>query len=233
MKAVIMEIHKDYCIAVTRDGQFLKRKIPQGVFEIGDEIVIDLELAYKTEKAARPSWVGRFVATASIVVVIVVGIVIGVRFIRGYYSSEGEAVTAKYEAEEKLVAEDEEAGQAFVAREAEEEEEAAAVEDKEGTVVYKDIYFLNEENWVEERVRGVVFSYRVVDGTDLQIRLVNQSSTPYFNGIFNLFMLLSDKSESRIISIPVEEFEPGDIYGEVYLLKEGETSFKLEVFEEF
>ena len=41
MRAVVIEIHKNYCIAVTPDGRFVKQHTEQGELEIGDEIMIE------------------------------------------------------------------------------------------------------------------------------------------------------------------------------------------------
>jgi hypothetical protein len=41
MKASVVEIYKDYCIVLTRDGRFLRQDVPAGAYEIGDEIVIE------------------------------------------------------------------------------------------------------------------------------------------------------------------------------------------------
>jgi hypothetical protein len=41
MKASVLEIHKDHCIVITEDGRFIRRDMPAGVYEIGDEIVIE------------------------------------------------------------------------------------------------------------------------------------------------------------------------------------------------
>jgi len=241
VKAVIMEIHKDYCIVVTEEGRFLRRKIPSGVFEIGDEIMIDQELTFEPAKTPRQSMVGRYLATALVVVVVIVGAVLGIRFIRQYYASEGRGL-AEYEAVAEEAAEE-------VVEEAEEpqyeyeesaeltkdeaEEALAAEEEKEGNVVYKDIYFLDVENWVQEKIRGIMFSYKVESGTVLQVQLENISSEPGFDGTFELFMLKADKSETRVIDIPFKNFVPGDFFEDAFMLQEGETSFRLEVFEEF
>ncbi len=237
-----MEIHKDYCIVLTKNGQFLKRKIPAGVFEVGDEIVIDQELAfYEPQKTAKSSWVGRFVATASIVVVIIVGVVLGVRFAKRYSSSGEVDFSSEYTVVGKE-AQEEEAGEAMITgeeeemaeeEEAEEEVIAAVDEEKEGTVVYTDIYFLNKKDWVEEKIRGILFSYMVADDTGIQMRIENISSMPDFNGNFKLYMLKSDRSVTRVIIIPFENFAPGDIYEDSFSLSEMEKSFRLEVFENF
>lgn len=238
MKAVIMEIHKDYCIVVTEEGRFLRRKIPSGVFEIGDEIMIDQELTFEPAKTPRQSMVGRYLATALVVVVVIVGAVLGIRFIRQYYASEGVSLAEYETVAEEAVGEEAEEPQYEYEESAEltkdEAEEAlAAEEEKEGNVVYKDIYFLDVENWVQEKIRGIMFSYKVESGTVLQVQLENISSEPGFDGTFELFMLKADKSETRVIDIPFKNFVPGDFFEDAFMLQEGETSFRLEVFEEF
>jgi len=238
VKAVIMEIHKDYCIVVTEEGRFLRRKIPSGVFEIGDEIIIDQEITFEPAKTPRQSMVGRYLATALVVAVIIVGAILGERFIRQYYASEGRGL-AEYEAvSEEAVGEEAEEPKYEYEESAEltkdEAEEAlAAEEEKEGNVVYKDIYFLDVENWVQEKIRGIMFSYRVESDAVLQVQLENISNEPGFDGTFELFMLKADKSETRVISIPFKNFVPGDFFEDSFMLQEGETSFRLEVFEEF
>jgi hypothetical protein len=239
MKAVIMEIHKDYCIVMTEDGRFLKRKIPAGVFEIGDEITVDIEMAFEPVIKPRRSMVGRYVASALVVVVIVAGAIIGERFIRQYYESKGieriGLTEALEEAAEEAVGEAEEPQyeeEAVVA--AEGEEEAASDEAvKAGNVVYQNIYFLDTEDWAQEKIRGIMFSYRVESDAVLQVRVENISNEPGFSGTLELFMLKAGKSETRVINIPFSNFVPGDSFEDSYLLQEGETSFRLEVFEEF
>jgi len=41
MKALIVEIKRKYCIIITPDGRFLKKAMPAGNYEIGDEVLID------------------------------------------------------------------------------------------------------------------------------------------------------------------------------------------------
>lgn len=235
MKAVIMEIHKDYCIVMTEDGRFLKRKVPAGVFEIGDEITVDLEMAFEPVVKPRRSMVGRYIATAMIVVVIVAGAILGERFVRQYYESRGIEQIGLTEALEEATEEAEEPRyeeEAVLAAE-EGEEEAADELEKAGNVVYQDIYFLDTEDWAQEKIRGIMFSYRVENGAVLEVRIENESNEPWFSGTFELFMLEADKSETRVINIPFSNFVPGSFFEDSFLLEEGETSFRLEVFEEF
>jgi hypothetical protein len=142
-------------------------------------------------------------------------------------------------AEEKAVAEEATREEVLMEEEAlptEEvaEEPALAMEaEQEETIIYESesVYSLEEEGMIEEYIEEIIFSYKVIDGTSLWVRLENRSITSIFNGTFNLIMLLSDGSVARTITIPLEDFEPGDIHEESFPLEAGETDFGLEVTE--
>jgi len=114
------------------------------------------------------------------------------------------------------------------------EEPALAMEaEQEETIIYKSesVHSLEEGTTVEEYIEDIIFSYKVSGERNLSVRLENSSSTGSFNGSFNLVMLLSDGSVARTITIPLEDFEPGDIHEESFPLEAGETDFGLEVTE--
>src|SRR4030043_1973409 len=83
MKAVIIEIHKDYCIVMTKDGQFIRQNIPAGVFEIGDEIVISKEYSYEP-KTIRAGWLKSLSVASMAVVVVAVLSIFGVWYFKQY-----------------------------------------------------------------------------------------------------------------------------------------------------
>ncbi|MBA7613111.1 hypothetical protein ES703_20354 [subsurface metagenome] len=231
MKAVVMEIHKDYCIVMTEDGQFLRQEIPAGRLEIGDEIVIEKEYYYER----RASWVKSFAIAASVVVVVAVGSVFGVRYLKQYYPAGDIAMVA----EEKAVAEEATREEVLMEEEAlptEEgtEEPALAMEaEQEETIIYKSksVYSLEEGTTVREHIEDIIFSYKVSGERNLSVRLKNGSSTNVFNGTFTLIMLLSDGSVARTTTILLEGFEPGEIHEESFSLEAGEAEFRLEVTE--
>jgi len=224
VKAVIMEIHKDYCIVMTEDGQFVKQRVPAGVFEIGDEIIVERQYSYEP----KVSRVVRFAIAASVVVVVAVGSVLVVRYLKQYYPAGDIAMVA----EEKAVAE--EVTREEVLMEEEAEEPALTMEaEQEETIIYKSesAYPLEEETTVEEHIEDIIFSYKVSGERNLLVRLENISSTYSFNGAFNLIMLLSDGSVARTITILLEGFEPDEIHEESFPLEAGEADFRLEVTE--
>lgn len=224
MKAVVMEIYKDYCIVMTEDGQFLRHKIPVGRLEIGDEIVIERQYSYEP----KVSWVVRFAVAAAVIVVVAVGSVLSVRYISQYHAARGTAMVAEEAVEEKAVVEE-----ALPVEEGAEEPALAMEAEQEETIIYKSesVHSLEEGTTVEEYIEDIIFSYKVSGERNLSVRLENSSSTGSFNGTFNLVMLLSDGSVARTITIPLEDFEPGDIHEESFPLEAGETDFGLEVTE--
>ena len=83
MKATIIEIYKDHCIAVTRDGRFLKERIPAGAHEIGDEIVISQSVLQKTEERSRVfQIISRTAIGFAVLAVIVFGSYFGIQYLR-------------------------------------------------------------------------------------------------------------------------------------------------------
>lgn len=224
MKAVVMEIYKDYCIVMTEDGQFLRHKIPVGRLEIGDEIVIERQYSYEP----KVSWVVRFAVATAVIVVVAVGSVLSVRYISQYHAARGTAMVAEEAVEEKAVVEE-----ALPVEEGAEEPALAMEAEQEETIIYKSesVHSLEEGTTVEEYIEDIIFSYKVSGERNLSVRLENSSSIGSFNGTFNLVMLLSDGSVARTITIPLEDFEPGDIHEESFPLEAGETDFGLEVTE--
>ena len=224
MKAVVMEIYKDYCIVMTEDGQFLRHKIPVGRLEIGDEIVIERQYSYEP----KVSWVARFAVAAAVIVVVAVGSVLSVKYISQYHAARGTAMVAEEAVEEKAIVEE-----ALPVEEGAEEPTLAMEAEQEETIIYKSesVHSLEEGTTVEEYIEDIIFSYKVSGERNLSVRLENSSSIGSFNGTFNLVMLLSDGSVARTITIPLEDFEPGDIHEESFPLEAGETDFVLEVTE--
>jgi len=224
MKAVVMEIYKDYCIVMTKDGQFLRNKISVGRLEIGDEIVIERHYSYEP----KVSLVARFAIAAAVMVVLALGAVLGVRYISQYHAARGTVMVAEEVVEEKAIVEE-----ALPVEEGAEEPALAMEAEQEETIIYESesVYSLEEEGMIEEYIEEIIFSCKVLEGKNLSVRLENSSSTGSFNGTFNLIMLLSDGSVARTITIPLEDFKPGDIHKDEFPLEAGETGFKLKVTE--
>ena len=227
MKAVVMEIYKDYCIVMTKDGQFLKQEIPAGVFEIGDEIMVSEGYVYKP-KVVKVGWMRSFAVGTMIVVMVAVVSIFGVWYLKQYRPSRDIALLTEDTTEETLTVQiEEEAPQ----EEIEEESALSMNAEQEEKVIFDSTYPLEEEAQVEEDINGIIFSYEIIDNVNLRVKLENKSYTPSFNGTFNLVMLFSDGSESRIETIPLEGFEPGKVRERPFFLKAGETDLRLIVTE--
>ncbi len=116
MRAVVIEIHKNYCIALTREGRFVRQPVEQGELEIGDEIMVE-----KVQTATGRYWVKTLAIAAAAAVVIGLG-AWGFFRISGLYIPSGERSVA--EAEEEKVVRDENI--MVMEKEAPREEEEAA-----------------------------------------------------------------------------------------------------------
>jgi len=230
VKAVIIEIHKDYCIVMTKDGQFLKRKIPAGVFEIGDEIMVSEKHSHQPE-AARVNWVKNFAVAAIVVVMIAAGSIWLVKYMKMYYSSRNMRLFTQDEAVGEMKVEAELEEEAPAEEDAQESALAMDEEQKE-TVVYKGMFSIEEGLQIDEEISGIMFSYQVIDGTSMYVRLENISRSPYFNGTFEISTLLSDESVSRSLkTILLQGFKPEQVRENTFILKAGEVNFWLQVTE--
>ncbi|NQT66585.1 MAG: hypothetical protein HQ569_03280, partial [Actinobacteria bacterium] len=171
--------------------------------------------------------VARFAVAAAVIVVVAVGSVLSVRYISQYHAARGTAMVAEEAAIEKAVV-----GEALPVEEGAEEPALAMEAEQEETIIYESesVHSLEEEGMIEEYIEEIkiMFLYEVIDGTSLWVSLENRSSTGSFNGTFNLVMLLSDGSVAITKTIPLEDFEPGDIYEESFPLEAGEIEFRLE-----
>ncbi len=227
MRAVIMEIHKDYCIVMTKDGRFLKQEIPPGVFEIGDEITISEGYVYKP-KTIKVGWFRSFAVGAVVVAVVAVLAVFGVWYVKQYRPLRSNAMVAADATREAEAAEAEEE----ISEEKATEESILTMEAEQGEmVVFDKTYSLEEQSKIEDEdiKETISFSYEVVDGINLQVRFRNISSTRSFSGTFRLTTLLSDGSQSQTKTISLEGFEPAQVKEDSIFLKMGETDLRLEV----
>ncbi len=141
MKAIVMEIHKDYCIAMTGDGRFIRQAITAGELEIGDEIMIE-EAVFE---ASGRDWIKTFAIAAAAILVIGFGSY-GIFRVFGGYGTGGETAMvadAREATEEKandevmVAVEEETTGQEAEMAPATEESEdfAAEMAQVEGVIV--------------------------------------------------------------------------------------------------
>ncbi len=230
MKAMIMEIHKDYCIVMTKDGQFLKQNIPAGVFEIGDEIVVVREYSYEP-KTIKAGWLKSLSVASMAVVVVAILSIFGVWYFKQYLPLRNAALLTENTTEETAQA----AAEEEVAEEAREESTEGTglgMElDRGETVSFEKTYSLIEEPKVDdENINGVLaFSYEIINNVSLQVEFRNISSVLSFNGTITLTTLFSDYSVSQTKIIPLDGFEPARVEKEPIFLKVDEASLKLEV----
>ncbi|MBC8386716.1 MAG: anti-sigma factor domain-containing protein [Actinobacteria bacterium] len=228
MKATVMEIHKNYCIVMTRDGQFLKHKTAAGSVEIGDEIVIS-----KAVEVRLGRLYARGFAIAAAVVVVVVGGVFSYRYLNKFYPVGGVRELAEAEVEDKEVYQEAEApAEAEVTQDVEEEAATVAAEfeesavdeiDEAGGLMYEKDFVVEEGIEVEEFIiDDLRFKYRIYESDgekQILISFINTSASLSFTGSADIILLSGDNilKELHIDLVdlgPWEEKEETVVYEE-------------------
>ncbi len=83
MKASVVEIYKDYCIVLTRDGRFIRQDMTAGAYEIGDEIVTESAglFAVKEKPQKKPFGIfARLAAGFAAIVILGGGAYLGIKY---------------------------------------------------------------------------------------------------------------------------------------------------------
>ncbi len=222
MKAIIMEIYKNFCIVMTEDGKFLKYKMPAGFAEIGDEVIIEKAPALQPGK----NWVRGISIAFAAVVVITTGSVFSYRYLKQYTMAANAPVVAAVGAEEAKDESNKESMKIGVQSEAAEE-----------APLLEKTFSLEKEDILVEQSLGnfnLLFSYKVLSGEikNLSIKIKN-NNTGAFSGTFNLEMFLGNGVTSRQMAIELMDFNPGSSKEEVVKLEQGEIGFKLKVYGNF
>jgi len=104
MKALVAEIHKDHIIVITRDGRFVRQDVPAGVYEIGDEIVVDdAELSALRDKPVKKPFgmFARLAAGFAAIVILGGGSYLGIKYAGAGFAS-GPVMVASQEPRETI-----------------------------------------------------------------------------------------------------------------------------------
>ena len=229
MKAVIMEIHKEYCIVMTGDGRFIRQAVPAGELEIGDEIIVEEE----TFTAPSRDWIKTFAIAAVAILVIGFGSYGILRIFGGLGSRSGEvAMVADAEmlteekaneeavaatAEEEAVQETPEGEEAEVAEEG--EDFAAGMEQVDGVPAGPgevDVEFDLQISKIGEPFKiiagNLLFSYFVAEGDeDMQMILIVEMLDPdlKFTGKIEASILFDDGEPAGSGIIKFNNFSSG------------------------
>jgi hypothetical protein len=222
-----MEINKNYCIVMTRDGQFLKHKAAAGSVEIGDEIVIS-----KVPEVRLGRLYARGFAIAAAVVVVVVGGVFSYRYLSKFYPVGGVRELAKAEVEDKEVYQAEAPAEVAVTQEVGEEADMVAAEFEEsavdeineaGGLMYEKDFVVEEGIEVEEFIiDDLRFKYEIFESDgekQILISFKNTSGSLSFTGSADIILLSGDNilKELHIDLVdlgPWEEKEETVVYEE-------------------
>ena len=249
MRAVVIKIHKNYCIAVTPDGRFIKQHTEQGELEIGDEIMIEAG-----HMAPSRDWIKTLAIAFTAVLVIGFGSW-GMFRVFGWYSpmagSMDEAAEADFEVKEETLAmavEEEEA-----AEEATQEAPAEALEGSEdfafemeqvegipsgpGKVdadFYLDLTIMGKP--VEIIAGNLLFLYWVAEyeeGLEVFFNIEELDPELAFTGYVELVVLDSNGQVTESRSFDFEEFKRGERLQEIIIIDEGDITMNILINGEF
>ena len=222
MKAIVIEIHKNYCIVMTEDGQFLKHKISAGSVEIGDEIVIS-----RVPEARMARFTVRSFAVAATVVVVIIGGIYSYRYLSKFYPVGNARELAKAGVEDKEVYQAEALVEETVTKEAEEEitavepgESAVGEVNETGGLIYEKDFAIEEGIEAKEPIGDIYFKYKIFESDgekQVLISFKNVSENLSFTGGADIILLLDDNilKETHIELVdfgPCEEKEEAVTY---------------------
>jgi len=248
MKAYIVEIYKNYCIAMSADGQFLKQDVAAGLHEIGDEVIIEEPKILQAKKSRNIyGIISRVAIGFAAVAVITTGAYFGIKYIGTSRSAESvsiaqaavqESQTSQIQStgeggaiESSQQADSEDAGEILKAQPQEETLQAPLLYeasyniDKFNTdllVQYPDLRIVYRVNREELESAG--------PGDELSFNFTAVKNNALFNG--NVDAVLNDENliETRTLTVNFEDFAFGQQKYESLILQDIEKSFRLMIY---
>jgi len=237
MRAIVIEIHKNYCIAVTPDGRFIKQRIAQGELEIGDEIIVESGI---TESSR--AWIKTLSIAAATIAVIAFGSW-GLVKAFGMYLPARTAVYDTAAVQEEAM---EAAAEDTAAESTQEVQAGEEVSDKieiQGQQVDEvpsgpgavdaDFYLMlgNLGEPVEVTAGNLLFLYWVVDsqeeGIEILVTIEELDPELAFTGYIEVFVLDHNNEVTNSESFDLEEFSRGDRIQEYISAEDVEGSLNI------
>lgn len=234
MKAVIIEINKNYCIVMTKDGRFLKKKIKAGLAEIGDEIIIESKAFSIAE--SKKTWIRGFGVAFAVLVVIVAGATFSYRYFR--QAAPMTVLKASEVAEAGTSAAEDENQSIKMGAETQAQEGASAeASETAGLPLFEKIYTFEKDNVLNAESLdnlSLVFSFKVSIDNEryLSVSLKNNGSKN-FSGNLNFDMLTADGRTTRTVTIEMNELRTGSSHEETIGIAQEETGFRLKIYGSF
>ena len=225
MKAVVIEIHKNYCIVVTGDGQFLKHKAGAGSVEIGDEVVIS-----RVPETRMARFTVRGFAVAAAVLVVIIGGIYSYRYLSKFYP----VGSARELAEAEFNYKDEAQAETVVTEEAEEaaatapELEKSAID--EVNLIYERDFSIEEDTMVDELIDDLYLKYKIFESDgkkQILISFKNVGDNLSFTGTADIIILFSDGSILKETHIELVDFGPQEEKEETVIYEKGAATLRI------
>ncbi len=213
MKAVVVEIHKNYCIALTKDGRFIKRNRNGFLMEIGDEL--ELVESSRQEKSARPLRIA--LVAASVFIVLSLSAIFSVQYVRSFLTPDALTMAAAPEMAEEEMA---------LAMPSEPE---VLRDEQEQFMDAKDAsspFFGLAEGSAEYFIDDFHITYEIINGQErsLYLRMENIGENS-FTGTVELVFFNKDENVSKTIVFELEDFSYGQYRQEEIAIIDAERSF--------
>jgi hypothetical protein len=218
MKAVVVEIHKNYCIALTKDGRFIKRKMDGFLMEIGDEL--ELAESFVQQRSARLLRIA--LVAASVFIVISLSAIFSIQYVRSFLTPDAVTMAAAPEMIEEEMA---------LAMPS----EAEVLRDgQEQLMDAKDIssaFIAIEEGPAEYFIDDFHITYEIINGQErsLYVRIENIGENS-FTGTVELVFFYDDETVSKTIFFELEDFSYGQYIQEEIAILEEEKSFAFHAY---
>jgi len=225
MKAVVIEIHKNYCIVMTGDGQFLKHKAGAGSVEIGDEVVIS-----RVPETRMARFTVRGFAVAAAVLVVIIGGIYSYRYLSKFYP----VGSARELAEAEFNYKDEAQAETVVTEEAEEaaatapELEKSAID--EVNLIYERDFSIEEDTMVDELIDDLYLKYKIFESDgkkQILISFKNVGDNLSFTGTADIIILFSDGSILKETHIELVDFGPQEEKEETVIYEKGAATLRI------
>jgi len=218
MKAVVIETHKDYCILLTRDGRFIRKRMVGSSVEIGEEVVVS-----QPSRLQRNRRVFRLaLAAASVFIVLSLTAAFSIDYIRSFFAPDLVTMAAAPETAQEDIAMSAPAqaeafdGGAGRAQDLDKQAPSASFSIQEGPVEY----FLDDFKILYEAISDQERS--------LSLRIEN-TGTSVFTGMMEI-SFHADEVFSKTVILEFRDFSEGQYRQELIPIAEDEKSFTLSVY---
>lgn len=217
MKALVAEIHKNYCILLTKDGRFIRKKMDGCSIELGDELEV-----YELSRQERNSKVLRItLLAASVVIALSLGAIFSMNYVRSFITPDAVTMAAAPE-----MIEEEMAPAASAEADLFYDEQERVMDLKDAPAAS----FAIQEGLFEYSIDDFNIRYEVSPAKEGSLSFgIENAGMSRFTGMIELVFLYEDGTISKSIVFEFEDFSFGQYRHEEISITEAEKSFDFNI----